>query len=57
MELKPFPFCGGEAKVFETDLKTFRVICKKCPCSVGRYWYYKKREAIEAWNRRANNEH
>lgn len=51
-KLKKCPFCGGEAKVFETDLNTFRVICAECSCSVGRYWYYKKEEAITAWNTR-----
>lgn len=50
--LLPCPFCGGEGKIFETDLNTFRVICKECTCSLGRYWYYKKEEAIAAWNTR-----
>ena len=57
-ELKPCPFCGADAELYQTnDTRNFRVICQKCPASVGRYWYHRKADAIKAWNRRADNEH
>lgn len=55
-ELKRCPFCGGEAKILETDVGSFRVICKECSCSVGRYWYWSIEEAINAWNTRKSME-
>ncbi len=59
-ELKPCPFCGGEAKV-HTGEKFFLigeeecsiVVCKSC-LATSRYFHTSK-EAIEAWNRRTNN--
>ena len=69
IELKPYPFCGGEA-----DLKQHRTIdgqlcpeiayveCNNCGCSTRKYWlnnYYGSTDtiadSIEAWNRRADN--
>lgn len=49
-ELKPCPFCGGEAIIDGCDDTLWIVICKECNASIG----YKetKEEAIEAWNRR-----
>ena len=55
-ELKPCPFCGGEAEVRTTDLGTYKVVCIECPTDMGRYWSWAKKEAIAAWNRRANDE-
>lgn len=59
-ELKPCPFCGGEAKIhtseefFLIDKKKFSsVFCKNCQAT-SRYFNTSK-EAIEAWNRRADN--
>ena len=54
--LQPCPFCGAGAKVQDIGTGHFRVMCKKCPTSVGRYWFVKKDDAINAWNRRANDE-
>ena len=54
-ELKPCPFCGGEAKLAEGELGQWIVRCTKCPCDVGRYWFSRKADAKKAWNRRADN--
>lgn len=51
-ELLPCPFCGGEAKVENEFLGTWKVRCQKCSCEVGRYWFWTERHAIEAWNTR-----
>lgn len=50
-QLKPCPFCGGEAKVRETDIGGFYVYCTKCPCDFGRYWFVTKEQAIKAWQK------
>ena len=71
-ELKPCPFCGGEAKladnefgepVFDNNLAqvdfmysapdAFWVECKDCFAMSGSY--NTEEEAIEAWNRRAED--
>ena len=57
-ELKPCPFCGGEAKIrdFSTpDLDPeIDVFCTNCG---GQTFVYETvGEAIEAWNRRVENE-
>ena len=53
--LKPCPFCGGEAEPFnpfgETD-GTWTVLCGKCAASVG--FEQTPAEAIAAWNARAD---
>jgi Lar family restriction alleviation protein len=54
--LKPCPFCGGEADIeeipgspFTNEPYTWGVGCKTC--NIG--WYEESKErAIEAWNRR-----
>ena len=55
-ELKPCPFCGGEAHIRKTDLGTYRIYCSQCPTTFGRYWSWTKQEITNAWNRRANND-
>lgn len=60
-ELKPCPFCGGEAVLHVNN--GVMVVCKKCGCRTNTgidYWNpiygYQSRsvdEVIEAWNRRA----
>lgn len=58
-DLKPCPFCGGEGVVqrheYEGYTDTFGVVCFDC-CAETRQFYNTKEEAIEAWNRRANND-
>lgn len=59
-ELKPCPFCGGEAKLgtyTQCMAKAYSVICKNKFCR-GRARQIKrdKEKAIEAWNRRSDNE-
>lgn len=64
-KLKPCPFCGGEAELQyggrgdrESAGMSF-VRCKGC-CAIGKKFevsrkYSSDEEAIEAWNRRADN--
>ena len=64
-ELKPCPFCGGEAevvphKVFSKALEAwkvdcYRVECKNCHASSYQFWGTEE-QAVNAWNRRADNE-
>jgi ssDNA-binding Zn-finger/Zn-ribbon topoisomerase 1 len=69
-KLKPCPFCGGEAKLYEGDYGGgYYVICvgeTECYCRMGAYEatdgpgcgtdgdYESREEAIEAWNMRYN---
>lgn len=58
-ELKPCPFCGGEAEVIKAHQifeRPYVVICKntKCRASLGEFSSTRE-EAIEAWNRRADD--
>ena len=52
-ELKPCPFCGGEAAVVygACDYNVFQVSCGKCSAYAG--WNDKSDDAINAWNKRA----
>ena len=56
-QLKPCPFCGGEAKLYTDPWST--VMCHKCK-AMSAYFLHKADycsvdKAIEAWNRRVNN--
>ena len=60
-ELKPCPFCGGKAK-YVYSIPYNAVQCKKCKTFgktvVDSYEQQDgKVEAIEAWNRRAEDDH
>lgn len=60
VELKPCPFCGGVAELYEHKtfinplaLSGFYIKCQGCKVTTA---YYKTaKEAIKKWNRRANN--
>ena len=52
-DLKPCPFCGGEASMRYVCGEYF-VLCKSCSGS-GTIVNAEKK-AAEAWNRRVNNE-
>lgn len=63
-ELKPCPFCGGNAVLHVND--GVRVICKKCECQTislvdGKFSTgiggSAVRSVIEKWNRRVEDEH
>lgn len=62
-ELKPCPFCGGEAKVDCAPRSYGTVVvyafCKECGAQseefCARYDICAKDEAINAWNRRWND--
>lgn len=60
MELKPCPFCGGEGHIIKTDFgngyqKYYHGVCLDCGMETKNYVHITKEEAIEAWNRRADN--
>lgn len=52
-ELKPCPFCGGEADIGENFDGQWGVFCETCRAVV---WGYTKKASIAAWNRRAGEE-
>lgn len=59
IELKPCPFCGGEAKLYRMptlDGFPYKVGCNEvtCPIHVFTVGMCTKEEAIEAWNRRVS---
>ena len=60
-ELKPCPFCGGEAKIFAYNNGGMCVKCTKCSCQTESdsdvcYADWKRcsvfERVIEVWNRR-----
>ena len=54
-DLKPCPFCGGEAKWRKYEflnVASFYVECVDCDASSNRFDHLD--EAVEAWNRRAH---
>lgn len=70
-DLKPCPFCGGKSKIkhemsndYWLDVPVtiihFFVKCKKCGAISKKFKisekYIAAEKAIEAWNRRANND-
>ena len=57
-ELKPCPFCGSDAKIFEYKRTNgWNVICQQpeCECNARIPYCHSEEEAIEQWNRRVPN--
>ena len=54
VKLKPCPFCGGEAEV-ALFLGNYLVVCKCCPGAIFPRKGMTEEEAVEAWNRRADD--
>lgn len=50
-QLKPCPFCGGEAKI-SLFLSRYGIACTECMGAVLSAPGMTETEAIEAWNRR-----
>ncbi|MBR5314531.1 MAG: Lar family restriction alleviation protein [Clostridia bacterium] len=56
--LKPCPFCGGKAnKKIAPMFGTVMFVCEKCGADVCFYGAEHGEKAVEAWNRRVENEH
>jgi Lar family restriction alleviation protein len=53
-ELKPCPFCGSEAKVFESRNNIYVVVCQEPDrqCNAGIPYCRSEQDAIEQWTRR-----
>lgn len=59
-KLKPCPFCGKKAilaKYQEFDGgNAYQVYCPDEVIRVHTKWFHTEKEAIEVWNRRADND-
>lgn len=60
-KLKSCPFCGGRAFMQCTKERigdSYRAYCgdEDCPIEPRTHWYFKREQAVEAWNRRYPNE-
>ena len=67
-ELKPCPFCGGKVELMHIDhtnlnKRKFMFVCQRCSAHIFLYGYgvyvskdRTEEQAIETWNRRADNE-
>lgn len=53
-ELKRCPFCGGTEIIVDNDQGLYFVYCEQCVCQTTLY--RDKENAIEAWNRRTEND-
>lgn len=53
-ELKPCPFCGGEAEQGYKPNHSYIVYCPNC--GIGTGYKNTEEQAIEAWNRRVNDD-
>lgn len=54
-ELKPCPFCGGKAEMLNYSPSEWLVYCPACQGMVEQ-WRKTEQEAVEQWNRRADND-
>ena len=53
-ELKPCPFCGGKAHIYQDCTGYYVAQCDKC--GIGTLLCGDKRTAKRRWNRRSDNE-
>lgn len=54
MELKPCPFCGGEAEIYTANNGKYGLVfCKKCEVETPAFKGINN--AISAWNRRVTD--
>ena len=54
MELKPCPFCGGEAEAVKDPCGMgYFAVCHKC--EIRTLIFLTKEKAVKRWNRRADN--
>ncbi len=61
LELKPCPFCGGEALLIQSDIDGMSyVTCNRCLCKTADVYYYAvdcpNEKAAEKWNKRVEND-
>ena len=57
-ELKPCPFCGSKANIVHNYIGQASVACTNtyyCIAANMAWWDYEE-DAIDAWNRRAEND-
>ena len=56
-ELRPCPFCGGEARLIDSECGTtiYAVECVLCQAKIG--WFDEKERAIKEWNNRPSPWH
>ena len=50
-EIKPCPFCGGEAEIVKMEFED-EIFIRCADCLVEIPWYPGRKKAIEAWNKR-----
>lgn len=60
-ELKPCPFCGGDASIFAVNVNIleYKIACHNCFAEISRIGIcpsVAKEKVINAWNRRASDE-
>ena len=56
-KIKPCPFCGGEAHIYQDEAGGHyltEVICNDCKVGLERWGKTSKEQAVEAWNRRTD---
>lgn len=56
-KLKPCPFCGGGATVSKVySINEYAIICNDCGAIFYPFCATSEKSAIEAWNRRVDND-
>lgn len=54
-ELKPCPFCGSKAKVWQDMYGFYLVQCTRASCSITTLHKPNREKVVEAWNRRVTD--